>query len=118
MTRPLIAVTRDEAIKQYLVHLDGPVLLAGGADDVPALYDEALLEYGELPLVVAGSDVMHRDPIPPPRCFGVVYADIEAIDGDLAAAAMGLGICDRLIYLPCQWDYLLTLLNSVSLETA
>lgn len=118
MTRPLIAVTRDDEIKHYLVHLDGPVLLAGDADEVPALYDEALLEYGELPLVVAGADEMRRPgATPPPRCFGVLYADMAAIDAREAEYSRTLGISHCFIYLPCQFERLLELLETASLET-
>lgn len=120
MTRPLIAVTRDDEILQYLMHLDSPVLLAGDADSVPQLYDEALLDYGELPLVLAGSDEMYRVPSspPPPRCFGVMYVDFEALDDEILGHAWTSEQSHRLIYLPCQWGYLQALLDDASLETA
>jgi hypothetical protein len=104
MTRPLIAVTADPDIKQFLCHLESPVYLAEDLGSVPELFDEALMGSGVDPVVVVGSDITQDFDGSPSPFYEVVllYTDAEAVDWHGLFALSPA----QVIHLPNEWGAL------------
>lgn len=109
MTRPLIAVTADDEIRQHLAFLDGPVALVDDFFGITDLYDELLLEHGAAPVIAVGQDFDGSLDQPRPHFSTVIlFTDPDSVDWHEVFWLAP----DQLLRLPDAWPEFRALLET------